>query len=326
MFDQNKRKIDSRIRFQNPQFKTSLRSQRNYKRIKKTLPQTPWGVFLSKIGLGSWPARITTLAIFFLLVYIVFIPNIFFVKTTIINNPDRAGTPAIQNLVNSFLNKKLPWPEKNLLVLSRAKLRDFLLKNDGQILQVDKITKKFPSTLIITIIPRVDQFALQTQSGQYYSLSNDGKATNLLLPNASNTLPSALILIKLTGSDTVNIGGTILSPEKINYINGLQSRLANVAKSQIDYYELADLQTPDLTVYLKNSFLLKFDFGTDLDKTLNELNTLLTQLAPGDIKKLYYLDMRFLGRGYACYLNTPCAQNLNLPKPAASSTPSSLGN
>jgi len=323
MFNKNKKKTDSKIRFQNPRFRKQLQSAREYKRSPRQLPKTPSGVFLAKIGLGSWISRSITGLVFLLVIYVVFIPNFFFVKQTTVNDSDASGKPGVQNLVQSFINKDIPWPQKNLLLTSKSKLKNFLLQNDKQVLSVDSITKKLPSTLIVSVTPRIDEFEVLTASSTVFSVSNDGLVTGELLPNASGTLPTLSYLIKLTDVGNLDLGQSAFNNDKINFIESLGSKLPAVVKSQVGYYEISDLVSPYLNVYMSGGLELKFDSTSDINQSLDRLNLLLSQLSPGAIKTLYYVDMRFEGRGYVCYQKTPCANNAPIPNVPATTTPDS---
>ena len=119
MFNKNKKKLDRRVVYQTRGFKNQLRSARAYKRPQKVLPKNSAEVFLSKIGLGSWLSRWATLLAFFLLIYIVFVPNFLFIKLVNVNGADAATNADAKTLAASYLNKNLPWPQKNLILNSK---------------------------------------------------------------------------------------------------------------------------------------------------------------------------------------------------------------
>lgn len=325
LFNKNKRKIDSRIRFQNPNFRQRLNDARMYKRRAKSLPDTKWTVFLSKVGLGSWPARVITVLIFFALIYIVFIPNLLFIKTITVKGADQAAADEIKTQAQLFMGQKAFWPQKNILFFSKNRFAKFLIKQDREVLSVNKVSKKFPNTLIIDIAPRADTFTIQTETADYI-ISGDGLVTQELANMASTTLPSGLILIKLTGSEELALGQKALDPETADFISALQNSLANITKVPTDHYEIASLNSADVTVYNKNGLKLLFDVTLDQKKVLQQLSLLYSQFLPGDISRLNYIDMRFDGKAYTCFNNTPCVKNINLPKSNSTSTPTGFGN
>lgn len=316
MFNKNKRKTNYKIRFQNLNFKRRLEQQRSYKRSPRALPQTAWGIFLVKIGLGSWVSMFGVLLIFLLLIYIVFVPNVFFIKQVRITGADGQNLASIETSINSFLNKKIPWQQKNLLLLSKNNLNNYLIKNNQKVLKVNKITKDFPSTLILDIDVRLDKFAIQT-SASFFSVSNDGLVTSVVEPNASGTLPSNLILIKLNKAESLTVGHAALPEKNADFILKLQYQMPGLLRFETDYYQLTNLQSPDLIVHFKNDFKILFDLNSDFNKSFGRLKLLFSQFSDADIKNLQYVDMRFEDRGYVCAKDAPCIRDSK----SASSTP-----
>ena len=308
----NKKKIDSKIRFQNSRFKSRLRQAREYKRPARIMPRTSTEVFLSKIGLGSWPSRFITILVFLLLVYLIFIPNFIFVRHISINGVGASDSAGVESLTNSFLSQSLPWPQKNLVLLSKNKLKDYLLKNDQRVFTVNSINKKLPSTLVINITPRVDQFLISTASSTYFTVSNDGLITSELFLGASGTLPSNLPSIKLNDGGGLVLRHQALSPGQINIINQLSGQLPEIAKFGVSYFQMPNLESPDLAVYTKGGSKFMFSLSPDITQTLNRLKLMLSQISGPYLQKIYYVDMRFGSNGYICYKGTPCAQNTNL--------------
>ena len=324
-FSKNKKKVDSRARFLNSRFKNRLREARGYKRRARALPQTKWGIFLSRIGLGSWLARFLTLLVLIFLVYIAYIPNFLFIQNINITGLDETAKPGVMAAVNSFLKKQLPWPQKNLLLLSTGGLEEYLLKNQRDVLEVRKISKRFPNPLTLAFAPRVDSFFLQTPLYNYI-VSNDGLVTGLPNQDASSTLPAALGLIKLNSSPNLGFGQQALDREKANFLLELGRSLPDIAKSPIDYLEMSDLETPDLTLYSQSGFKIFFDFHSDANETLNRLKVLFSQFTDANFNRLSYVDMRFEGKGYICYKDAACVNDINSQKNPATTTPESLPN
>jgi hypothetical protein len=62
----------------------------------------------------------------------------------------------------------------------------------------------------------------------------------------------------------------------------------------------------------------------DVYKALENAGAILKQLAPEKFSALFYLDMRFKDKGYACIKNTPCEESFqfnSFPKTSASAEP-----
>ncbi len=311
-------KINPKIRFQNSYFQKRLQEARGYKRAKRILPQTQLGVLLAKVGLGSWTARLFTLLILLLLIYAVYIPNIFFIKNIQISGIEASGQAAVATSVQSFLNHRLPWPQKNLFLLSRPGLNDFLIRNNQQILKVDKISKKIPNTLIINIIPRTGAFVIQTLKGNY-TISNDGLVSQKLFTDHSTT-SSPLNVVKIIKDVGISPGQKAFDQGRVNFLNGLFKQLPDIVKAPIQSLELTDLDLPDLTVNVQSGLNLFFDLNQDLLTILNQLKELLARQSSAQQKNLYYIDMRFKNKSYLCYKGTACVNDINLSKPAATTT------
>jgi hypothetical protein len=317
MFGQTKNKPDSKIRWQNPRFRGQLREARSYKRPVKLRPPSAGSIFLSRIGLGTWPRRLITAAILLFLVYLVYIPNVFFIKKINIS-----GSPVgqVNTLINLYLNKKTPWPQKNLLLMSKNGLASFLQTQDRQILKVSSISKKLPNTLMVTFTPRVDEYLLQTASSSNFSISTDGLVTSQVFSDASGTLSVGLMVIKLDQNPYIFLGQKLFTDDEANFFQNLQQRLPGIAKSPIDHYELPDLENGDINAYLKSGFLLKFNLDFGSDEMLNRLSLLFSQMSAADFKNLYYVDMRFKDRAYTCGKNSPCVNSQTVPNNTATST------
>ena len=322
MFNKNKKKIDSRIRFQNSRFTRKLENARGYKRTARILPKNSREIFLSKIGLRSWQSKVATVLVLFLLVYIVYIPNFLFIKNITINGGDTPTRINIKAVTESYLEKKIPWPQKNLILLSDSGLKKYLLGNDQKILSVDKINRHFPNGLSINITPRVDSVLLQTASSTNFTISNDGLVTSEFVPTASTSSPSLPILIKLSSGENLIVGQQAISKQDLEFITKLQTQLPGIVESSLDYYEKSTLNNTEIIIYAKAGFKILFDLNSDLDKNLNRLRLLFSQFPNAEQKKLYYLDMRFDGKGYVCEKGSACVKNINLPK-ESTTTPNS---
>lgn len=322
MFQKNPKKNDYKVRFQNRSFRQQLSRQRNYKRPKKILPQTSWGVFLSKIGLGSWSSRVLTLLVFLFLVYLVYIPNFIFISHITVTGAYGNDSASIEKTINNFLAKKTPWPQKNLLLLSKSALQSYLVKNNPAIWQVKNINKKLPSTLIVEVSPRVEAFRLETETG-LFTLSNDGLVDSII-SESTTTATSSLASIKVSNAGDLFAGKRIFSQAQMDYFTMLETQLPDITKTPLNYLSLDDLQTPDLWVYTNSGFKVAFDLKSDVSESLNRFKLLFSQIGSQDIPKLYYIDMRFKDRGYICFKNTACSQAVQPVQ--ATSTTSAVGN
>lgn len=313
------------MRFQNRQFQNRLDQQRKYTRGKKTFPQTDWEIFLSKIGLASKKAKITVALILAFLVYIVYIPNFLYIKTVQINGITPPKRGEIQKVAESYLNKKLPLPQKNLGLLSTEKLKNYLLKNNQSILKIEKITKVFPNNLIINITPRQDSFIIESKNG-YFAISNDGLISKTLSGEltATSTLPNELILIKLAGDETLFVGQQAFAPDSANSLKTFYSQAQESIKSTVDYFEMSSLEESDIVARSNGKFNVLFNLKIDSEELGQRLKLLFSQFTDQELYNLEYVDVRFEDRGYVCHKYQPCVKDIQLLNNEATGTPENL--
>lgn len=324
MLNGTKRRPDYQIRFQNSSFRKKLGLARNYKRRTAKLPETKTGEFLKAIGLGSWQSKFFTTLGLAVLVYLVYIPNPFFVKQINIIGLKPGDQEAAEQIARSFMTKMLPWPQRNLLLLSSKNLAAYLLNNDGKILSIDSVNKHFPSTLEIIVKPRTDSFLLKTSVGSY-TVANDGLITQVVGDSLATSTPQ-LTVINLTDSQTQPVAGqSAFSKQQISAISMLAQKLPAITSQSLKEFDLAKLDSPDFKVVLASGLALKFSFSDDFNLTLNHLAQLLPQLGGAQQKNISYIDMRYQGRGYVCYKNNPCASQTlpaSILQPSTSTSPS----
>ncbi len=147
MFNKTKRKIDPKIRFQQANFKQQLQTARGYKRTaRKSLGR---GSHSGKgmPSLKTWVITFTSLIFLAGMVYIVFLPNIFYIQhITVTGLPAEQQTEA-QNIITTYLGQNSLINHQNLLFLSKARLTQTLLREDFNVYQVSAIHKRFPNSL-----------------------------------------------------------------------------------------------------------------------------------------------------------------------------------
>lgn len=314
------------MRFQNQGFQKQLDKQRNYKRGKKTFPQTDLGVFLSKIGLGSIKTRLFVTIILLLLIYLVYVPNFLFIKTIQINGITQPKRAEVQKVVESYLSNKLPWPQKNLMLLSTKRLENYLLQNNQSILRVDKISKNYFDSVIINVVPRQDTFVIQSKI-KSFGVANDGLVTKIIYPDpaVTSTLPSTLILIKLTNDESLFVSQQILKPETATSLKQFYDQSPDILKSPVNYFELASFNDSTITAIVKNKFAVKMNLNADFIDLARRLKLLFSQFSDQEIMSLEYVDMRYEDRGYVCHKYQPCVGEIKLPSQnTASGSPENL--
>lgn len=280
---------------------------------------------MSKIGLSSTLSKTLTILALCLVVYIVYIPNFLFVKNITLSGLNENQLGSVKNTTAEFLNKHLPWPQKNLLLLSKNKLTDFLLQNNQNILSVEKIEKDFPNGLKIYILPRVDRFAANTPNG-IFTIANDGLIKNQLAENlnASTTLPNGLILIKLNTKETIFAGKNAFPKSTAEFLTQAYAQLPKIIKSPVESFELSQAPDYDITALTSSGLKIYLDLKSDLPKILQRLDLVFSQISEPEKNNLSYIDMRFTEKSFVCQKNQPCAKIFIPAATQPTSTPESL--
>src|SRR5258708_3868153 len=199
MFSENKNRPDPKIRFQKQDFRRQLEHARNFKRPVKKIPATPGEVFLDFLGLDTRLGKFVAVVLAIALLCLIYLPNFFFVQRVVIQGLGQEEEGLAQVTVKNFLNQKSWLPQKNLLLLSSPALKNYLLNNNAKVLGVELISKKFPHTLILALLPRIEQFFITLPQGTFIA-SNDGLLVKQAAINATSAPESGLINLKIDSS------------------------------------------------------------------------------------------------------------------------------
>ena len=309
----------TKARYQNLVFKKRLKEASSFRRPVRRMPQNKWEFFLSKIGLGTWLSKAIALAIIFLGIYFIYIPNPLFVKNIAIIGLNNAQQQKLSRDIYSYLHQNKIWPQGNLLLLSKKKLQNWLLKKT-EIYKVNKIAKDFPNTLNLEVQPRLEKFLVEYGDKQFI-VSNDGLILNEV--QGTTTQNSLLEKIKLVTSSGLPAQPKLLPDDVVGEINLLQKNLPGIIGQQLAYmkYKADDYSLIAVTA---SDYKILFEVEQGFQENIDHLKLLFSQISPSDRSRLYSVDLRIKNRGYVCYKNTPCAAETVLNQ--ASSTLQNLLN
>lgn len=302
-----KPKLDSKVRFQQVSFRKQLQDARDYKRTSRRIPESKTAIFFDRVYLGSTQRKIGAIAIVLLLFYLTYFPVFFFVKNISVLGGDTETSYQITESVWGYINKNPLLPRKNLLLLSKTGLQKHIESNTGGIAVVTSITKKFPHTIIIDTLPRVPTFIVDHGNTQYI-VANDGK---VLEPASNIATTSPLLLLPkvvLKNISTEEIPDFVFTESKARNIQEFITKTSESIQIEVGQVEMLDDKATEATLYLKNGLKLFVSFSQDPAKLLHQARLILNNTLPGDRQHIYYIDLRYEDRGYACFKNTPCAE------------------
>ncbi len=302
-----------KIRFKKRDFKEKLDFARGYKRQAKSLnvEQTA----LKKFLLKSRFEFIAALLFVAVLCYLVFIPNFLFIKNVEIYGLKISERDSVNKTVAEYLNKNKFWPQKNLVLLKKNSLKEYLLRQNLNVLSLDSIKKDFPSTLKVYTVPRYAKFYIKASS-TVYEISKDGILLGVK-NNFSELKPSLKELITETENNWV-IGQQIIDKDTLLFADRSFEDLKKIGLNPVQIIAPKRGESA-LSIKTISDLELKFEITSEWEKVLKNLQALLSQNP--DIRSLAYIDLRVPERAYTCQKSALCAKQTENIIPTASSTP-----
>jgi hypothetical protein len=210
LFKKPKPKLDPRVRFQHSSFTRKLDRAKGYQRQNRPL-QEGAAAFFSRIGLDSLASKLSVAAAVAILAGLVYIPGILFVKTVTVTGLDDSRSAEVRGLVDQYFHRHiLPWPQRNLLLLRRKNLAQFILDSDHSLAHVTSIKKKPFHSLVVTVEPKSEQYMVVAADVRYV-LYDDGTVVSVLPPEVSAQPQSGLIPMTVGAVTSAQPGDRYLS-------------------------------------------------------------------------------------------------------------------
>lgn len=237
-----KKKLDPRVRFQHESFTRKLDRQKRFQRRARPIPEGDFGKFLAAIGLESATSRLAVLACLLALAYIVYIPNFLFIQDVEISGMSDADAATLHQNVDQFFRSSLvPFPQKNLLFLSKRKLSFYITEHNQHVWKVDRIQKKPFNHLVIQLQAKQERYVVSTPDGAFI-IFNDGTAARKIDSDATkpeNQPLSGLIKLVVDSISSPAIGEAILSTGVAGKLQQLADYFSAQIQRPISYISLA---------------------------------------------------------------------------------------
>ncbi len=297
-----KKKVDSKTRFQHPSFRNQLQEARGYKRSSKSLRPREGSEVLQGVGLRSALSKIFFVLILGVVIYGIFGPTFLSVQTIVVQGSSSHDTSA---LTQNYFKEHFFSAQKNIIFLSTADLARYIKSFSDDVVNVD-IKKKFFHTIIITLSSRKNTYALSMPSS-HYIVSSDGYVHGQTLADFPTSTPLTGITIG-TESD-VPMSGYVFTPAQLSFFQQITLLLPQKTGAELDHFYLDQLSSTTVTIFTKSSFRLLIDQTMPAADILGKVQLVLGQLSPAQKANTVYIDMRIPDKSFICFKNTPCAVN-----------------
>ncbi len=195
------------------------------------------------------------LAILFLLIYLVYIPNFLYIKSVKVAGADVDAAGGVQRVVSEYFSKAFPLrAQKHIVFLNPQSLQNYLLDNDKLIFKINKIKKNWWSrTLTVEITQKVEQFAVVTNMGSY-AVYNDGTVSREISSDPAQPPPQELIRLNYSDSGILETNQTYLSGDFAAKLVFIKKSFEEILHSQVDSFQMLP-QNPDQPVQNANTAL-----------------------------------------------------------------------
>ncbi len=342
------KKQKSKTRYEHVQFTSKLKQARTRKRV---IYSPTWQKILAifNLLLRFWKLILGLCIVFVLGILLVFYKPLFHVVQVEVVGGETSLQLSVKQDIEDFLATR-HWllPQANILLLSEMGLRKYILEHNKLVYKIDKVEKKYPKSLIVSITERAQTFVYYTQDKQAVYIANDGTVLETtevrpdILPISwpgehpispgsqflNGQLLSTLLSIhnnfqEYTGlakpslAEIVPVSVNTLAKE--NFDENVPNSLSDLVRPTI--LPLADVPPQEIFVHIgKNSqagmsaFYILFDVDNNTNESLENLKQLLLAQSRERLANLAYIDMRFNNKAFICLRSAPCAtRSINIP-------------
>lgn len=188
------------------------------------------------------------------------------------------------------------WLGKNMLLSTTDVLEQKILSELPHVRTV-QVQRTLPGTLKI-IIQEKNPRLLLLSGGKYYFVDEDGRAYE---EAQLETLPG-VVLPTIKNSDTaaqVPVGTQVVEALFVNFVDELQTRLPEIAPTQVVEIRIPSLAAREVSFFLSNNWEIRFDSTRGAAGQLGVLHQLITTTIPLEEQQvLEYIDLRIPNRVY----------------------------
>ena len=222
------------------------------------------------------------------LIYVVFISNIFRVGKVDVQGPNKELTTNLSNEVDKYLSSGLTG--RNWLFLSESDLKNRLQKTfSGQ--ESIIVKKSFPNRLSVKTDEQKSGIVWKTGSRRYI-ISVNGRVISEVKDQNTN----GLAVVSDGSNIPVDVGSKILSRDFVDFTIKLNSFLKsnNLGPDQLSIAET----TSEMTAKTNSGYDIRFNTSENAEVQLRALGATLESLKSQNKKPSQYIDLRVSGRAF----------------------------
>jgi len=249
-----------------------------------------WGRFFYWIALLSFIGAI---------IYSLFFAGFLSVNQIKITGLSQLDEKNILNVINLEIGGKyLMLIEKNNLILINSSSMENSLKKKFIKIESVKMTKKFPSTLLINIKER-ESSLIACSNEECYLIDWRGMAYSKLDYSLPEVSENRLAILRDLSNKAVNVGEVIFTVNYLEYI----SKIGEKIKSEIDIemekgYETPSRVSADIRGTTKEGWRIFFNGNISLQKEIDMLRIVLGEKIGDKRQDLEYIDLRSENKVY----------------------------
>lgn len=228
--------------------------------------------------------------IFLLLIYILFFSSIFTINNIIINVDEQVNYEEARNYIDNILSTRFLSiiPYSNYFFANKYYINK-RFQEKYPINQL-KITKRFPKTIIFTVVSSSGQ-SLWLTNEKVYLINRSGKIIREFLNNDLNN--SNLIKIYDLSNTKLNINDNTLDQKVLNLIYQITDNFENYQLPQllIDCFRVDSPKANYFKLVTKQGFEIHFNILQSLDDQMYKLKQSLNA-GKIDLNKIQYINLR----------------------------------